>query len=606
MRVAIVTQERCKPSKCSQECRRSCPVNAQGKLCIQAAKTSRAAEISEGLCTGCGICIKRCPFQAIRIVNLPACLTRSATHQFGVNGFRLHRLPLPRPGRVLGLLGNNGMGKSTALAILAGKLTPNLGQHATPPDWKSILAHFRGSELQTYFSRFLEGELKVALKPQYVERFAAFAQVADRESVGELLERRDEKGIRLDVAQQLNIAHLLDRKVALLSGGELQRVAIATACIQKADLCLIDEPSAYLDIRQRVQASRVIRGALQDTGYLVVVEHDLTVLDYVSDQVCCLWGSAGAYGAVTMPFGAKEAINHFIAGFIPTENLRIREEPLTFRVATQAGGEVTERLHVCEYPGTTTTLASSPDGEDAFRLQVSPSAFSTSEIIVMLGENGMGKTTFIKMLAGQLHAEGGMLAEHLSISWKPQMLVPKFEGTVKDLLLRKIGTSYLHPQFQSEVVKPLRIEDIAELQVKTLSGGQMQRVALVLALGKPADVYLLDEPSAYLDVEQRIAACRVIRRFILNHQKTAFVVEHDFIMATYLADRVIVFEGQSGVSCHASPVMSLEEGMNQFLAQLGITVSRDAKTGRPRINKVGGARDREQKQSGNYFFLEQS
>ena len=96
------------------------------------------------------------------------------------------------------------------------------------------------------------------------------------------------------------------------------------------------------------------------------------------------------------------------------------------------------------------------------------------------------------------------------------------------------------------------------IQVQHLSGGELQRVALVLSMCTAADVYLIDEPSAYLDSEQRVIASRVIKRFILHTKKTAFIVEHDFIMATYLADRVVVFVGEPSVECTATPyVMSL-------------------------------------------------
>merc|ERR1719352_857663 len=148
------------------------------------------------------------------------------------------------------------------------------------------------------------------------------------------------------------------------------------------------------------------------------------------------------------------------------------------------------------------------------------------------------------------------------------------------------------------------MEQIIDQGVQNLSGGELQRVAICLSLGKPADIFLIDEPSAYLDVEQRVVAARVIKRFILHAKKTAFVVEHDFIMATYLADRVIVYEGQPGVHCTASPPMSLLEGMNRFLAQLEITFRRDPTNFRPRINKSESVKDREQKGAGNYFMLE--
>jgi ATP-binding cassette subfamily E protein 1 len=71
---------------------------------------------------------------------------------------------------VLGLVGTNGIGKSTALKILAGKLKPNLGQYQNPPDWTEILAYFRGSELQNYFTKILEDDLKAVIKPQYVDQ----------------------------------------------------------------------------------------------------------------------------------------------------------------------------------------------------------------------------------------------------------------------------------------------------------------------------------------------------------------------------------------------------------------------------------------------------
>jgi len=137
-----------------------------------------------------------------------------------------------------------------------------------------------------------------------------------------------------------------------------------------------------------------------------------------------------------------------------------------------------------------------------------------------------------------------------------------------------------------------------------LSGGELQRVALTLCLGKPADVYLIDEPSAYLDSEQRLHAAKVIKRFILHAKKTAFIVEHDFIMATYLADRVIVFEGTPSIEAVANSPQSLLSGMNKFLESLQVTFRRDPNNFRPRINKLNSQKDSDQKRSGNFFFLE--
>ena len=210
------------------------------------------------------------------------------------------------------------------------------------------------------------------------------------------------------------------------------------------------------------------------------------------------------------------------------------------------------------------------------RLSVEPGDFSDSEILVMLGENGTGKTTFIRMMAGKLDPdEGNADIPTLNISYKPQKISPKSEKTVQMMLHEKIRDSYVHPQFVTDVMKPLKMEQLMDQEVQNLSGGELQRVALALCLGKPADVYLIDEPSAYLDSEQRLVAAKLIKRFILHAKKTGFIVEHDFIMATYLADRVIVFEGQPSVTTKANSPQSLLTGMNKFLEQLQITFRRD-------------------------------
>ncbi|CAN1779720.1 ABC transporter E family member 2 [Linum perenne] len=560
-RIAIVTGDRCKPKKCRQECKKSCPVVKTGKLCIEVASASKIAYISEELCIGCGICVKKCPFEAIQIINLPKDLEKETTHRYGPNTFKLHRLPVPRPDQVLGLVGTNGIGKSTALKVLAGKLKPNLGRFNNPPDWQEILTHFRGSELQNYFTRILEDNLKAIIKPQYVDHIPKAVQG----NVGQVLEQKDERGMKEELCADLQLNQVIDRNVGDLSGGELQRFAIAVVAIQSAEIYMFDEPSSYLDVKQRLKAAQVIRSLLRPNSYVIVVEHDLSVLDYLSDFICCLYGKPGAYGVVTLPFSVREGINIFLAGFVPTENLRFRDESLTFRVAEtpQESAEEVETYARYKYPAMSKT-------QGGFRLRVAEGEFTDSQIVVMLGENGTGKTTFIRMLAGLLKPDTveGSEADipEFNVSYKPQKISPKFQNTVRHLLHQKIRDSYMHPQFMSDVMKPLLIEQLMDQEVVNLSGGELQRVALCLCLGKPADIYLIDEPSAYLDSEQRIVASKVIKRFILHAKKTAFVVEHDFIMATYLADRVIVYEGQPSIDCTANSPQSLLTGMNLFLS----------------------------------------
>ena len=102
-----------------------------------------------------------------------------------------------------------------------------------------------------------------------------------------------------------------------------------------------------------------------------------------------------------------------------------------------------------------------------------------------------------------------------------------------------------------------------------------------------------------------VSSCQVIKRYILHAKKTAFVVEHDFIMATYLADHVIVFEGTPSVETKACAPQALLGGMNTFLESLEITFRRDPNNYRPRINKANSVKDASQKASGHYFFLEE-
>lgn len=597
-RLAIVSADRCKPNKCNQECRKGCPVVKTGKQCIEVTKTSKIAFISEVLCIGCGICVKKCPFNAIHIINLPTSLDSEVSHRYSANSFKLHRLPTPRPGEVLGLVGSNGIGKSTALKILAGKEKPNFGEYDKPEKTPAeIIKHYRGSELQNYFERLYKDKLKAIIKPQYVDNIPK-AVKAPLNKVGDLLTSKSGRAESFDyIVRTLQLSGLMDREIGHLSGGELQRFAIGMAAVQSADVFMFDEPSSYLDVKQRLHAANVIRSVLERNCYVICVEHDLSVLDYLSDFVCILYGVPSVYGVVSLPASVREGINIFLDGNITSENMRFRTESLQFRMVEASDQIEVEQEKAYSYPAMTKDLGD-------FKLSLDSGQFTDSEIIVMMGENGTGKTTFCRMLAGKLQPDNGVKVPELSVSMKPQKIAPKFKGTVRQLFLKKIRASFLSPQFNTDVCKPLKIDDIIDQEVLHLSGGELQRVAIVLALGTPADIYVIDEPSAYLDSEQRVICAKVIRRYIIHAKKTAFIVEHDFIMATYLADRVIVFEGEPGVKAHAGQPQSLLTGCNRFLQNLDVTFRRDPVSFRPRINKLNSQLDQEQKNSGNYFFLE--
>jgi len=603
-RIAIINPEKCKPKKCGLECKTSCPVNKIGKVCVEVTKDSKQSAISELLCVGCGICTKRCPFDAIKIINLPHNIPSEATHRYGPNRFILYRLPTPRIGSILGLVGTNGIGKTTALQILTNKIKPNLGIFDNPPEWSDIIKRFKGSEIQTYFVKLLQDNYKSAFKMQFVDQIP---KVINGKLI-DIVRKKDKRGLADELLKVFDLDKLVDREIENLSGGELQRFAILITLLQDVNIFIFDEPTSYLDVKQRLMISNTIRkyttSESTNENYVILVEHDLSILDYMSDHICCLFGKPAAFGVVSLPYSVKEGINVFLDGYLPKDNIRFRDDELTFRHGD--GFETdTEKQQLQEankkvsrsYPAMVKKFKD-------FTLQIEAGSYTSSQIIVLLGENGTGKTTFVRILAG-IDKDISAEIPEIKVSYKPQTISPKFEGNVRDLLYARLnGIWTTNVIFKTHIFDPMMVEHLFMSEVKKLSGGEMQRVGLVVAMGKAADVYLIDEPSAYLDVEQRIVTAKCIKKFIMLMYKTAFVVEHDFIMATYLADKVIVYEGTPGKDCTANSPTFLVEGMNKFLNLLGITFRRDKQNFRPRINKLESVLDKEQKSSGNYFYVE--
>ncbi len=555
----------------------------------------RKPVISEILCTGCGICVKKCPFKALSIINLPDELQEECTHRFGPNSFKLFRLPVPSPGEVLGLLGQNGIGKSTALKILSGEIKLNLGEYTNPPGWTEIARYFRGSTLQTYFQEMSNGRLKVVHKPQYVDKIPKVISG----KVGELLEKIDERGKLAEVSKMLQLDVVWGRQIDVLSGGELQRVALAATICREADVYLIDEPSSYLDVKQRLEAAKAVRSLKEEGKMTIVAEHDLAVLDYLSDYVCIFYGEPSVYGIISHVQGVRTGINIYLEGFIPDENLRFRKEPIKFHVK----------------PPSTTISASLPLlkwGEmektyEGFVLKVELGEAHQGEVIGILGPNGIGKTTFVKLLAGIEKPDSGLSpAENiLSVSYKPQYISSEFDGTVEDLLRSVVKEDFSSGWYQSEIMQPLNMDRLLDRPIKELSGGELQRVAIAACLSRKANLYLLDEPSAYLDVEERLIMARTVRRMVEGRKVTAFVVEHDVVAQDFLADRLMVFTGEPGIQGLARAPMSLLNGMNDFLKEMGITFRRDPATKRPRVNKADSKLDRYQKKTDQYYYVKE-
>jgi ATP-binding cassette subfamily E protein 1 len=547
--------------------------------------------IVESLCTGCGICIKKCPFKAIFIVNLPDELEKDCSHRFGENTFKLYRLPTPSSGTVLGLLGQNGIGKTTTLKILSGETKLNLGNYKEPPGWDEIIRHFRGSTLQEYFQKMADGKLRISNKPQYVDKIPRVVSG----NVGELLEKVDERKKLDQIAEQLELKQFWSRSLEVLSGGELQRVAVAATICREADVYLFDEPSSYLDVKQRLEVAKAIRGLKNDGKTVIVAEHDLAIIDYLSDQICILYGEPGVYGIVSNVHSVRTGINIYLQGYIPDENVRFRKDAIMFHekppTVSVGAGETLLKWGQIEktYEG--------------FKLVANEGEIKRGEIIGILGPNGIGKTTFMKILAGIEEADDGQKFGELKVSYKPQYISAEYSGTVQELLMSVAKENFSSSWYKTEILQPLGVDSLLDRNVAELSGGELQKVAITACLSQKAELYLLDEPSAYLDVEERLNMARAIRRVVEAHNVTAFVVEHDVVAQDFIADRLMVFTGEPGAKGIADQPTSLRDGMNMFLRQMEVTFRRDPLTKRPRVNKEDSRLDKFQKQIGEYYYL---
>lgn len=557
---------------------------------------SKKPLISEELCSGCGICTNRCLFNAISVINLPEAL-KDPIHRYGQNMFELFHLPNVTEGSVVGILGPNGIGKSTIMRILSGELIPNLGdweedknkQISSAEKWEKVINHFKGSGLQNYFKNLSKGNSKIIHKPQMVDQLPQFV----KGNVETLLTGVDERGKFDEILETLDLKNILSREIANLSGGELQRVAIAASVMRDGDFYYFDEPTSWLDVRQRLNAVKVIR-SLADIGKSVmVIEHDLATLDAISDYVHILYGQSGAYGVVSQMKGVRVGINAYINGFLKEENVRIRKQAIEFTVRPPTVEDEGEAI------SSYTKLKKSYEG---FSLEVEAGEIFHGEIVTAFGSNGIGKTTFAKILAENEKPDEGEIIKKVTIAYKPQYIVSNFEGRVEDFLYMN-APSYGSNIFKSEIMKPFSLEELLDKEVNELSGGELQRLAVATTLSKEAEIYLFDEPTAFLDVEQRLIAGRAIRKIIESRKAASLIIDHDIVFIDYISDRAMVFYGESGLKGIATKPTDLRTSMNKFLKDLNITFRRDKETKRPRVNKLDSYLDREQKQEGEYYYL---
>ena len=612
-RIAIVDQAKCKPNKCNKECISFCPPQSGGKEVIKIVDIEdmslakqpvvksndkkKIAQIVESQCIGCNICVRKCPFDAIKIVNLPSENKNDIIHRYLPNGFRLYKLPILKTNSIIGILGENGVGKTTLINILSKQIMPNFEQ-GEQPDTKKILSKFRGTVFFDYLKDLYSNNLTISIKSQKIKD-----QMLNTTVRNYFLTHKINLENYSDILTDLEITHLLDNSMTNLSGGELQRVLCCKTICSNADVYVFDEPSNYLDIKQRLAVTKLIRKLSDPKKYVIVIDHDLSMLDYMADEIFIIYGKPGAFGIVSNPMTTLNGINVYLDGYIPGENVRFRPDEFNLKTTQEldASTHILSRSNPIKYLGGTVEYPN-------YKLNIPDAEISlTDGINVILGPNGTGKTTFIKYLAKTLD---------IGISYKEQTLsIEKYKNknngeypTVNELLYQQIQSSYTDQKFISEVVRPLDIGNIQDRKINELSGGELQRVLVILCLGTPASIYLIDEPSANLDIEKRICMIKVIKRHILNNHKCGFIIEHDIMMAVSFAQevtsKILLVESNivDGVKqSTVSDYMNFSDGINNFLNTLNITM-RLSGHNRPRINKNNSQLDKEQRELGKYYM----
>ncbi len=590
-RVAVLDQDLCQPQKCGLECIKYCPVNKSGAECVTINEESKKAQIDEDICNGCGICVKVCPFDAITIVNLASELATDKIHQYGMNSFRLYKLPTPKKGEVVGLLGRNGMGKSTVVNILSGNLKPNLGRYENPPEWDEILKHYSGTELKQHFEKIKQKEIRASIKPQQVHHLAQAFDGTGKE----LLDKYDERGVSRELIKTLGLENSMEQSLKELSGGELQRIAVAASASKDTEFYFFDEPSSYNDVFQRNGVARVIQNLAKIGKSVMVVEHDLTLLDFLSDYIEVLYGEPTAYGIVSGILSTKVGINVFLDGYLPNENVRFRDKKFSFDVSSSSTDIFQEGSDILTYPKLEKKYPS-------FSVSIEPGRVRKGEVLGIMGANALGKTTLMKMIAGVEKPDSGSISKKIKIAYKPQYLQNDLDVEVISLLEKANGGQVEKSIEEEQILDPLKIKKLYNKSIKKLSGGELQKVAVASCLLQKVDLYALDEPSAFLDVEDRIAVAKFLQKFVRSFGKSAIIIDHDLQLMDLVSDSMVIFEGESGSAGVATPPMPKADAMNRFLKSLDMSFRRDEKSLRPRVNKLESRLDKDQKTSGNFYY----
>lgn len=580
-RIMVVKKDRCNPIGCGGYlCMRVSPSNRAGKEAIVKDDDGKV-KVNESMITDADrISVNKCPFQALSMINLPDELDQEPIHRYPPNGFALYKLPIPIFGKVVGIIGRNGIGKSTAMNILAGLLKPNLGEAGRETNFKDLISRFKGSEAQIFFEKLESKDVKVAYKPQQVDLIPK----QFKGTVKDLLEKANETNKLDEIIETLELKKILESDISKISGGELQRVAIAATVLKKANLYLFDEPTSYLDIKQRIKISKFIKSLAVEGVAVMVIEHDIIILDYLADLIHLMYGAEGEYGITSLAKSTKAGINIYLDGYIRDENMRFRDHKIVFEQSPDE--KVASETHLTEWKDINYEVG-------RFKLDVKAGEIMRRDVIGVLGENGIGKTTFARLITNEIKLDENVI-EKLKISYKPQYLFKSDELVV----------TYLQDalKYDTQLIAPLQLKPLFNKKLSELSGGELQRVSIAKCLSQKADLYVLDEPSAYLDVEQRLSMSKILGEIMSHSGKAALIIDHDLLFLDYLSKKLLIFEGEPAIRGQTLGPIKMAEGMNHFLKELNITFRRDEETGRPRINKPDSQKDRDQKENGTLYY----